>query len=172
MQVEGAHHVSINLASVEDAERFYGKLLGLHPIERPDFGIPGVWYQAGSIQLHVIVPPAGVEVGTRAPSLNPVASHIAFEIRDYEAAREALEREGVEILGQRTVEVLADCVVGQPHGFRRWSARIAEASEGTSPKPKPRRLRPPLRGAASPRQCRSSWRLHGGDRSSGRSRAG
>ena len=99
MQVEGAHHVSINLASVEDAERFYEKLLGLHPIERPDFGIPGVWYQAGSIQLHVIVPPAGVEVGTRAPSLNPVASHIAFEIRDYEAAREALEREGVEILG-------------------------------------------------------------------------
>lgn len=99
MAVLGAHHFSINLDSVDDARGFYGGLLGLAEIERPDFGVPGVWFQAGSVQLHVIVPPEGLDVGNRTPTLNPIANHLAFEIDDYEGTKEKLEAEGLETLG-------------------------------------------------------------------------
>jgi catechol 2,3-dioxygenase-like lactoylglutathione lyase family enzyme len=97
--LRGAHHFSITVADIERARAFYGKILGLKEIERPDFGFPGAWYQAGSVQLHLIVPPPGVETGRPAPALTPVAGHIAFEIDDYQAMKAHLELAGVELLG-------------------------------------------------------------------------
>jgi catechol 2,3-dioxygenase-like lactoylglutathione lyase family enzyme len=94
-----AHHFSICVGDIERARAFYGRLLGLPETERPDFGFPGAWYDAGPVQLHLIVPPDGVDVGTRAEKLTPIAGHIAFEIDDYEAVRAALEAAGHEVLG-------------------------------------------------------------------------
>jgi glyoxylase I family protein len=96
---KGAHHFSICVSSIEATREFYGSLLGLEEIERPDFGFPGAWYQAGSVQLHLIVPPPGVDVGRRAEKLTPIAGHIAFEIDDYESTRSSLEAAGHEVLG-------------------------------------------------------------------------
>jgi glyoxylase I family protein len=99
MRTRGAHHFSICAADIEDARGFYGGILGLAEIERPDFGFPGAWYQAGDVQLHIIVAPEGVDVGRRPPQLTPIAGHIAFEIDDYEKAKAHLEGAGVEVLG-------------------------------------------------------------------------
>ncbi|MFP6639347.1 MAG: VOC family protein, partial [Myxococcota bacterium] len=51
MLTRAAHHYSIDVSDVEASRRFYGELLGLPEIERPDFGMPGVWYQTGPVQL-------------------------------------------------------------------------------------------------------------------------
>ena len=80
MHVKGAHHYSLAVTDVARADGFYGELLGLPQIERPDFGLPGTWYQAGAVQLHLIETPQGVEVGRQPPALTPLAQHIAFEM--------------------------------------------------------------------------------------------
>jgi len=99
LRVVGAHHYSINVSDVDRARRFYGGLLGLPEIPRPDFGFPGAWFQAGAVQLHLIVPPEGADVGARPGGLTPIGPHLAFEIEDYGAVQARLEAEGVEALG-------------------------------------------------------------------------
>jgi catechol 2,3-dioxygenase-like lactoylglutathione lyase family enzyme len=94
-----AHHVSLVVRDLAGARRFYGALLGLREIDRPDFGFPGAWYQAGDVQLHLIVPPPGVDAGAPPRALSPLAAHLAFEIDDYDAVRAALERAGLAVLG-------------------------------------------------------------------------
>ncbi len=89
--------MSLAVGDVARSRAFYGDLLGLPEIERPDFGIPGVWYQAGEIQLHLIETPQGVDVGSRPTGPNPIACHSAFEIEDYAATLERLRAEGIEV---------------------------------------------------------------------------
>lgn len=99
MLTKGAHHFSICVGDIDRAREFYGEVLGLPEANRPDFGFPGAWYEAGPVQLHLIVPPEGVDVGTRAEKLTPIAGHIAFEIEDYGSVQQALEAAGHSVLG-------------------------------------------------------------------------
>jgi catechol 2,3-dioxygenase-like lactoylglutathione lyase family enzyme len=47
------HHVSINVDDVDKALDFYVGTLGLVPRpDRPDFGFPGAWLNAGDQQVH------------------------------------------------------------------------------------------------------------------------
>ncbi|TDJ02310.1 MAG: hypothetical protein E2O73_02480 [Deltaproteobacteria bacterium] len=92
------HHASFTVCDLEAARRFYGGVLGLEEIERPAMGIDGAWYRVGDSQVHLIVTPAGVDVGTRPPQLNPLACHTAFAIDDYVKVRDALRAKGVEVL--------------------------------------------------------------------------
>jgi glyoxylase I family protein len=49
------HHVSINVADVDAALRFYVGVLGLSVRDdRPDFGFGGAWLDAGGQQVHLI----------------------------------------------------------------------------------------------------------------------
>ena len=107
MLTQAAHHYSLDVSDIEVSRRFYGDLLGLSEIDRPDFGIPGAWYQAGPVQLHVIQTPDGVDVGTRAPVLNPLAAHIAFEIDSYERVEAELQEAGIDMqaLGTRAGQI-------------------------------------------------------------------
>ena len=96
MIVKRAHHVSISVSDIEKARAFYGELLGLAEVERPDFGFPGAWYAAGDVQLHLIETPTGTKQSEPTP--NPIAGHTAFEIEDYEAVRNELKAKGLELL--------------------------------------------------------------------------
>lgn len=98
MIVKRAHHVSFGVSDLERSRAFYGELLGLEEIERPDFGLPGAWYQAGEAQVHLIAQPEGFAGGQPPPALNPIADHAAFEIDDYEKVLAELEARGVEVL--------------------------------------------------------------------------
>jgi glyoxylase I family protein len=98
MLIEGAHHFSLAVADIEKARAFYSDLLGLPELERPDFGLPGIWYQAGPVQLHLIQTPPGVDVGSQAAFLTPLAQHIAFAIGDYAEVQNRLEAAGLEML--------------------------------------------------------------------------
>lgn len=97
MITRGVHHVSLCSRDLARARAFYGELLGLPEIERPALGIPGVWYQAGPVQLHVIVT-AGSE-DHASQSLTPLANHIAFAIDDYEGVAQRLEQTGHAVVG-------------------------------------------------------------------------
>ena len=95
----GTHHVSLTIEDLAAAKAFYGDLLGLSEIERPDFGFPGTWYQAGAVQLHLIELPEKMRTGEAKPDPSPLANHLAFEIDDYEAVKTQLEEAGLKVQG-------------------------------------------------------------------------
>ena len=92
------HHVSFPIHDLARARAFYEGVLGLRPIPRPALGVEGIWYGAGDVEVHLIVTPKGVDVGTRPPGLTPVGPHVAFAIDDYEKTLAALRDRGVEVL--------------------------------------------------------------------------
>jgi catechol 2,3-dioxygenase-like lactoylglutathione lyase family enzyme len=91
--------VCIPRGAEPEAREFYGGLLGLEEVEKPDAlkKNGGMWYSVAGAQLHV-----GVE-DTVAPSKR----HPAFEVEDVRGVRAYLEGRGVrtkdeeEIPGQR-----------------------------------------------------------------------
>lgn len=98
MLTKGAHHVSLDVRDIEVSRRFYGDLLGLPEIERPDIGLPGAWYQAGAVELHLIQVPEGVDVGHAPPTATPLANHLAFAIDDCDAVARELEQAGLAVV--------------------------------------------------------------------------
>jgi len=98
MRTRGAHHVSLVVRDLQRARSFYGDLLELPEIERPDFGFPGAWYKAGAIQLHLIVAPPGVDTGSPPQRATPIAAHLALEIEDYGSALERLRAAELEVI--------------------------------------------------------------------------
>jgi len=49
-------HISVTVTNLEDAKAFYGGVLGLREIPRPDFRFPGAWYALdGDLALHITV---------------------------------------------------------------------------------------------------------------------
>ncbi|MFZ4666377.1 MAG: VOC family protein, partial [Prochlorotrichaceae cyanobacterium] len=47
-------HAALLVSDLHRSSQFYGTILGLSVVDRPlDF--PGIWYQIGTIQLHLMV---------------------------------------------------------------------------------------------------------------------
>lgn len=99
MDPRGVHHVSFPVSDLERSRRFYEDVLGVREIDRPDLGLPGAWYRAGGTEIHLIQTPDGVDVGSRPPSLSPLAAHCAITIDDYTKTFDELASKGVEVLG-------------------------------------------------------------------------
>jgi glyoxylase I family protein len=102
MITSGLHHASFPVRDLARARHFYGDVLGLEEIDRPNFPFAGAWYRAGAAQVHLIVPPPSLDLGTPTPSLNPMAGHTAFTIDDYDAVLARLKAEDLEILETST----------------------------------------------------------------------
>ena len=98
MKVLRSHHVSFSVADLAASKHFYGTVLGLAEIPRPQMGIGGAWYRAGETELHLIVRPEGVDAGVPPSKLTPVADHAAFQIDDYDGAVAHLRGAGLEVL--------------------------------------------------------------------------
>jgi catechol 2,3-dioxygenase-like lactoylglutathione lyase family enzyme len=92
------------------ARDFYGRLLGLEEIEKPDVlkKNGGMWYKVADVQLHV-----GVE-DTVAPSKR----HPAFEIEDVEGVRAYLEQNGVRTKDEPVVPGVRRFSFFDPFGNR------------------------------------------------------
>jgi len=98
MIAQHVHHISFAVQELERSRAFYEEVLGLEPIERPDMGLPGAWYRAGSSEVHLIQRPDGVDAGQPPSKLSPIANHQAFAIEDYRAAAERLRGHGLEVI--------------------------------------------------------------------------
>ena len=114
MKLLRGHHISFSVAELERSKQFYGGVLGLPELPRPQMGIGGAWYGAGDTEVHLIVTPEGVDVGQPPASLTPVADHAAFQIDDYDAAVAHLRGAGLEVL--ETTRALGQLWVRDPDG--------------------------------------------------------
>lgn len=117
-------HVSITISNLEKSKDFYGRVLGLKEIARPNLDFPGAWYGFGPYQLHLILPKAGSTsihtAKTTESGQNPATRddhHIAFMIENYEETRQILEKEGIPFQEGRNAKLgLRQLFVWDPDG--------------------------------------------------------
>jgi glyoxylase I family protein len=100
VDVEAIHHTAVIVTDLERAKRFYGGVLGLREMPRPDFGFGGAWYRVGEGQeLHLIVYPEALAVrGTT--TIDGRDGHFALRVRSYTGALEHLRAHGVAVREQ------------------------------------------------------------------------
>jgi catechol 2,3-dioxygenase-like lactoylglutathione lyase family enzyme len=95
IQVTELNHVNVTVpkAAEEAAKHFYGSVLGLQEIPKPEEsrGRGGAWYQLGGVQLHL-----SREDG--AGDNHSSKRHVCYLVRDLAEAEAALRDAGIEIL--------------------------------------------------------------------------
>jgi catechol 2,3-dioxygenase-like lactoylglutathione lyase family enzyme len=97
-------HCGLIVADLERSRAFYGGALGLEEVPRPpNFVFAGAWFQIGDDQLHLLVEgdttgsAGGPEPG---PSVRDgLATHIALEVDDLDAACARLDEHDVSLIG-------------------------------------------------------------------------
>ena len=101
------HHVSINVRDVEAALAFYTGTLGLtQRDDRPDFGFPGAWLDAGGQQVHLIQGDAPPNVG----------QHFAVQVDDLDAVVAELRAGGVTVSDASPVGTGRQAFLQDPSG--------------------------------------------------------
>jgi catechol 2,3-dioxygenase-like lactoylglutathione lyase family enzyme len=88
MHTTGLHHVAISVRELEPAVRFYADVMGFEQIERPDFGFPGAWFQAGGHQIHLM------EMADATPDPR---QHYALRVDDLDGAIAEITAAGGDI---------------------------------------------------------------------------
>tara|TARA_Y100000588_G_scaffold387687_2_gene486011 strand:- start:4134 stop:4511 length:378 start_codon:yes stop_codon:yes gene_type:complete len=87
------HHVSFAVRNLDASKQFFGEVLQLPEIERPNFQFSGVWYAIGDRQLHLIAETCNANTDTVQISRS---DHMALEVLDIEAVKEVLDKNGIE----------------------------------------------------------------------------
>src|SRR5262245_54543808 len=111
VQVKTIDHVTLVVKDLEESRRFYMDVLGMREVRRPAFSFAGMWFQAGSTQIHLIL-----EYSGSGPAGNLLAEHlrssrtqhVAFAVEDAEAV--------VPLLKAQKVPILSD-VKPRPDGY-------------------------------------------------------
>ena len=91
-------HISVTVTNLEDAKGFYGGVLGLREIARPDFRFPGAWYALdGNLALHITVKdalPWRPEDPRRFDTRDP---HFALAVADADATHARIQASGLPL---------------------------------------------------------------------------
>jgi len=100
LRVKTLDHVTLVVKDLERSRKFYVDVLGMEPMDRPNFSFAGSWFQAGTTQIHLILEhaesgPAGLQDPHGASSRS---QHFAFEVADSRQAAQWLTEAGVPIL--------------------------------------------------------------------------
>jgi catechol 2,3-dioxygenase-like lactoylglutathione lyase family enzyme len=100
IRVKHIDHVTIVVKDLDRSRKFYVEVLGMDEVPRPGFGFPGLWFQAGPTQVHLIgehdaTGPAGV----RPPENCSISrtQHFAFEVDDARDAHARLTDLGIRL---------------------------------------------------------------------------
>jgi catechol 2,3-dioxygenase-like lactoylglutathione lyase family enzyme len=113
MEIVGLDHVQLAAppGCEEEARRFFGELLGLAELEKPEplDGRGGVWFALGSQQLHV-----GVEDDHRPA----VKAHPALSVRDLDALAARLEAAGMPVEWDTSLPGVRRFYAADPWGNR------------------------------------------------------
>jgi glyoxylase I family protein len=89
IEVTNCLHVAVMVSNLNRSIEFYSNVLGLTKVDR-DLKYPGVWYQLGDLQIHLIEDlnyQPSVEIDLSKSTRNP---HIAMGVRDLEVAKQQL----------------------------------------------------------------------------------
>ncbi len=100
LRVKKIDHITIVVKDLERSTRFFAEVLGMETIERPNFGFPGRWFQAGDTQIHMNV--ESEEAGQAGLPLlgakhQSRGFHFAFEVEDCDVAAYRLTELGIAI---------------------------------------------------------------------------
>jgi catechol 2,3-dioxygenase-like lactoylglutathione lyase family enzyme len=87
MEVLELNHVALFVRDLVASERFYGEVLDLPRLCRPDFSFPGAWFALGAQELHLIVEET-------MPPDERHHGHFALRVPDALAARREIELRG------------------------------------------------------------------------------
>ena len=116
LEIEAVDHVQVTVprSVVESAEHFYGVVLGLERVPKPDGNTRGgAWYQKGDVQVHLSIE-EDVLAGNHASG-----RHVCYRVADLARAERSFREAGVEILPDtRPVEGWARFYVRDPGGNR------------------------------------------------------
>lgn len=96
-------HIAVMVSNLDRSIEFYTHTLGLTQVDR-DLNYPGVWYQIGDVQIHLIEDinyQSNGDIDLNKSTRNP---HVALGISDLTAAKEQL--------------LAADCVVKMSNSGR------------------------------------------------------
>jgi glyoxylase I family protein len=74
------NHASFIVTDLDISLVFYGNILGLQQVDRPDLGFPGAWFQVGTQQIHLL----------QLDNPDPIAGRPAHGGRDRHIALNAL----------------------------------------------------------------------------------
>jgi catechol 2,3-dioxygenase-like lactoylglutathione lyase family enzyme len=113
MSVTGIDHVQVAApAGCEAAARaFYGRLLGLEELPKPEplARRGGCWFRAGALELHV---------GVEEPFLPARQAHPGFVVDDLAGLRARLEAEGIAVRVDRELPGSLRFYTEDPFGNR------------------------------------------------------
>jgi catechol 2,3-dioxygenase-like lactoylglutathione lyase family enzyme len=88
--IERIEHAALTVTDIDRAKHFYGVILGLTEIPRPDtFNFPGAWYRNGPTDLHII---------SRSQADADSRRHVAFYVTDLQAAARVLKAHNYPVL--------------------------------------------------------------------------
>jgi glyoxylase I family protein len=91
-------HVSLCVSDLARAKAFYGDMLGLEELPRPDLGIPGAWLSlGGDLQLHLLETPERASAGADH-RLSIADPHFALWSNHVPSLVEELRGKGLEVL--------------------------------------------------------------------------
>jgi glyoxylase I family protein len=94
IEFKSIHHVSLSVTDLEQAKQFYGEILGLKEINRPNFDFPGAWYKIGDQQLHLILYQDS-ETLRKNRQVETKDGHFAIRVHDYYQTLAYLKDKGV-----------------------------------------------------------------------------
>ena len=102
MNIQSLNHCGLMVADLERSRWFYGTVLGMEEVPRPKtFKFAGAWFRSGSCEVHLLLAKdtvAPVGFGDAAPAGRPAfATHLAFEVPDFDEVITTLARHGYEI---------------------------------------------------------------------------
>ena len=107
MQPLDIHHVSVNVADVNESIDFYTRVLGGTPRgDRPDFGFGGAWIDFGGRQLHLIEAPVPANFG----------QHFAVRVADINATVAELRTAGLDVTDAIAVGTGLQAFLNDPSG--------------------------------------------------------
>jgi len=88
-------HASLMVADLAQSRRFYEHVLGLKPSPaRPEMSFPGIWYDIGSAQIHLICLPNPDPVSQR-PAHGGRDRHTALGVNNFDALISRLDAAGL-----------------------------------------------------------------------------
>lgn len=97
IRIENLHHASVAVTDLERSRQFYGGVLGLREIPRPNFPIRGAWFEVGDRQVHLIVFPETQMLRARR-DIDIRETHFALRVADYQETMAHLRAHQVEVL--------------------------------------------------------------------------
>ncbi len=74
----------------QEMREFYGQILGMTELPRPELPVPGAWYECQGVQVHLI---GHSDAMANVPGVGP---HIALQVEDLEQAKQELTTRGIE----------------------------------------------------------------------------